>query len=83
MNNARISQETIEVLGLNAAANARITQEAAEALYLPPTMGVHARVTQQAIEVLYLPPSPIAPTMALASSAMFSYFPLRAAVSRV
>jgi hypothetical protein len=81
MDNARITQETIEVLYTPAVSNARITQQAVEALYTP--AGSHARITQQAIEVLYIPTSPIAPTLALASSAMFSYFPLRAAVSRV
>jgi hypothetical protein len=60
---------------------ARVTQQTAEALYIP--VGSMARITQQAIEVLYIPTSPIAPVLAVTSQAMFSYFPLRAAVSRV
>jgi hypothetical protein len=60
---------------------ARITQQASEVLYTPSTPS-NARITQQAIEVLYIPTSPIAPTLAVASQAMFAYFPLRAAVSR-
>lgn len=81
--NARITQEMIETLGMPATQNARITQQATEVLYTPLTTGTHARVTQMAIEVLFLPTSSIAPVLARRSDASFTYFPLRAAVSRV
>jgi hypothetical protein len=80
---AHLSQEALVALVQATAMGAQVSQEAAVFLLqaTPPTKP--AQVSQQALVLLYLPTSSIAPVLAVTSQAMFSYFPLRAAVSRV